>query len=99
MRARTLCIFDGFGFANTAVATTGPTPGSSDKVNILSFTVDGSFTDVEQILGLFSGPAGDGQVIFTVDVFNGNGSLGNGCATASCTGLIGITPGNNQVQP
>jgi PEP-CTERM motif len=80
--------FDGFGDANTAVATTGPHPGSSDKVNVLSFTVDGSFTDVQQILNLFSPAGGDGPAIFVVDVFNANGSP---CAVgSSCTGLIAI---------
>ncbi len=91
--------FDGFGYVNTAVATTGPSPGDSNKVNVLSFTVDGSFTDVEDILNLFNPAGGDGAAIFTVDVFNGAGSIGNGCATTSCTGLIAIGPGNNVPEP
>ncbi len=81
--------WDGFGFSNTAVATTGPKAGSSDKVNILSFTVENSFTDVEQILNLFNPAGGDGPAIFVVDVINTNTS-GPG---AGNTGLIAVTPG------
>jgi hypothetical protein len=81
--------FDGFGRANDAAATTGPSPASG--INAVSFTVsDADLHDVEALLNLFNPAGGDGAAYFVVDVFNGN-STGPG---AGQTGLIAVTGGS-----
>ena len=81
--------FDGFGFVNDVGATTGPSAGSANALQTVSFTVSKgtSLTDVEQLLNLAAGPHGDGAEYFIVDAINGNTS-GPG---AGLTGLIGAS--------
>lgn len=78
--------FDGFGYSNNAVATSGPHAG--DGLNTLSFTVSASgLTDVNQLLNPFSGPAGQGPVYFVADIYNAH-ATGPG---AGNTGLVAVT--------
>lgn len=80
--------FDGFGFFMDAAATTAPSPGSANALNVVSFTVSNAgLTDVEQLLRLASPAGGDGPAYFVVDAINRNTS-GPG---AGLTGLIAIT--------
>ncbi len=84
--------FDGFGFVNDAGATTGPSAGSANALQQVSFTVSKgtSLTDVNDLLNLANPAGGDGPAYFIVDAFNSNTS-GPG---AGRTGLItgsGIT--------
>lgn len=67
--------FDGFGYFNVAVGTSGPNNGSG--VNSLSFTITQSgLSDVNDLLALSGTPAGDSRVYFTVDAGPINGSPG-----------------------
>jgi len=78
--------FDGFGYANDAAATSGPHAGNG--LNTVSFTVSGSgLNDVNELVNLFAGPAGDGAVYFVVDVYNAN-ATGPG---AGNSGLVAVT--------
>lgn len=81
--------FDGFGFFNNAAATTAPSAGSANALNVVSFTVSkgASLTDVEQLLNLASPAGGDGPAYFVVDAINRNTS-GPG---AGATGLLAVT--------
>src|SRR5262249_11341996 len=80
--------FDGFGFANDAAGTIGPSPGSASAGNVLSFDVSkAGLNDVEQLLHFFSPAGGDGPAIFVVDAINRNTS-GPG---AGQTGLLSGT--------
>jgi PEP-CTERM motif-containing protein len=78
--------FDGFGFANDAAATTGPSAGDASAVSEVTFTVsDGTkLTDVNDIVNLFAPAGGDGPAVFVVDAINTN-KTGPG---AGLTGLI-----------
>lgn len=78
--------FDGFGYSNDAVATTGPHAG--DGLNSVSFSVSGSgLTDINQLLNAFGGPAGQGPVYFVADVYNTN----TDAPGAGNTGLVAVT--------
>jgi hypothetical protein len=82
--------FDGFGFANDAWATTGPSAGDSTKVSSVTFTVSKgtSLTDVNQLINLFDPAGGDGAAVFVVDAINTN-TTGPG---AGKTGLLSAVP-------
>ncbi len=74
--------FDGFGYVNTAAATTGPHNGAGDQSVTFTVTQTG-LNDVNYLLNLSAPPAGDGQVYFIVDA----GQIGGN------TGLLGVTSG------
>jgi hypothetical protein len=61
------CHWDGFGYANNAVATQGAR--RPDSLQQLSFAVSKglSITDIRQILQKFTPPAGNGPAYFVVD--------------------------------
>jgi len=82
--------FDGFGYFNNAAATTAPSPGSADALNVISFTVTGAgLNDVNQLLNLANPAGGDGLAYFVVDAINRNTSG----AGAGNTGLLAVTGG------
>jgi hypothetical protein len=81
--------FDGFGFTNDAAATTGPSAGSANAVNVLSFNVSGaSLSDVEQLVNLFQPAGGDGPAVFVVDAINRNTS-GPGAGNSGLISAVG----------
>jgi hypothetical protein len=82
--------FDGFGFFNNAGATTAPSAGSANALNVISFTVTGAgLNDVNQLLNLANPAGGDGLAYFVVDAINRNTSG----AGAGNTGLLAVTGG------
>ena len=81
--------FDGFGFANDAAATTGPSAGSANAVNVLSFDVNSiGLNDVEQLVNFFSPAGGDGPAVFVVDAIDRNNS-GPGAGNSGLISAIG----------
>ena len=82
--------FDGFGYFNDTGATTAPSAGSANALNVVSFTVTGvGLTDVNQLLNLAAPAGGDGLAYFVVDAINRNTSG----AGAGNTGLLAVTGG------
>ena len=85
--------FDGFGFANDGAATTAPSAGSVNAVNVLSFDVSKTgLSDVEQLVNLFNPAGGDGPATFVVDAINRNTS-GPGAGLTGLIAAVGETGG------
>jgi hypothetical protein len=84
--------FDGFGFVNDVAATTGPSAGSANAQNAVSFDVSkgSSINDVNQLVNLANPEGGVGPAYFIVDAINGNTS-GPG---AGNTGLLAVSGGD-----
>ena len=91
--------FDGFGYFNDTGATTAPSAGSANALNVVSFTVTGAgLTDVNQLLNLAAPAGGDGLAYFVVDAINRNTSG----AGAGNSGLLAVTDSggsNNAPEP
>ena len=83
--------FDGFGYANDAVGSSGPHAGNG--LNSFSFAVSGAgLSDVNELVNEFAGPAGQAPVYFVADVYNTNAT---GSSGAGNTGLVAVTgPGS-----
>lgn len=79
--------FNGFGCFGNAAATTAPSPGSVNALNVLSFTIQkgASISNVNQLLAL-STQSGEGPAYWVVDVVKRD-AQGNNITT----GLIAIT--------
>jgi len=80
--------FDGFGYENSAVGTTGPHNG--DGLQSISFTITQSgLNDVNDLLNLSGPKAGDGAKYFIVDA--GIVCPPDVTACTGSTGLLGVT--------